>query len=175
MPFSLNLANQKQFWPLIDNTYLIQTSKEVGIRKRDSRPSHVRYRVICRFKRSHAAPSASQGKRTSSTKRAIVSYDVTFALLAFSNHYEYWPIGESSDEVELVTCPEHSHSLDKSDANKCNSLIRTLVGAKVSKGYHPTIMIRSLRGDRPTESCAQLVATGGAYLMRQDVINTGLT
>jgi hypothetical protein len=134
----------------------------------------VRYRVICRFKRSRAAPLASQGIRTSSIKRVITSCDVSFNLLAFPDHYEYQPIGQSKGLV-LVTCTKHSHSLDESDANKRNSFLRTLVGAEVAKGYHPATVIGSLTGEGRADTRAQLAAAGGTYLTRQDVINAGLT
>ncbi len=174
MPFSLNIANQKQFWPLINNTYSIRHSKDVGYRKHDSRPAHVRNHVICRFKRARAVPSASQGKRASSTKRSAIGCDVTFALLALSDQDEYWPISKSSD-VDIVTCLSHSHSLDESDANKRNSLLRLLVGAEVAKGYYPAAIIGSLIGNGRPDTRARLAAAGGAYLTRQDVINAGLT
>ena len=173
MPFSLSVANHEQFWPLIDNAYSIRKSKDVGIRKHDGRPAHKWNHVICRFKRSRDVPSASQGKRTSSTKRAIVGCNVTFALLAFSDHYEYWPIGKSGD-VDTITCSEHSHLLDESDANKRNSLIRKLVGAEVAKGYHPAAVIGSLMGNGSADARARLAAAGGRYLTRQDAINSAL-
>ena len=59
MLFSLSTANHELFWPLIDNAYSIRKSYNVGFRKRDVRPAHKRYEVICRFKRARAAPSAS--------------------------------------------------------------------------------------------------------------------
>ena len=102
IPFSLSRANHELFWPLIDNVYLIQTSNNVNFRKRDSRPAHVRHRVICRFRRPRDA-SASQGKRASSAKRIAIGYDISFALLAFSDHYEYHLISQLK-ELTLVTC-----------------------------------------------------------------------
>ena len=134
--FSLNKANHELFWPLIDNAYSIRQSESVGFRKRDGRPAHVRHHVICRFKRSRAVPSASQGKRASSTKRVITGCDVSFNLLAFSTHYEYYPRSQLKHS-DLVTCLQHSHSLDESDANKRNSFLRELVGAEVTNGYPP--------------------------------------
>jgi hypothetical protein len=129
--------------------------------------------VICRFKRARATPSTSQGKRASSTKRTIIGCDVTFALLAFFNHYEYWPISKLGD-VEAITCLEHSYSLDESDANKRNSFLRALVGAEVAKGYYPTAIISSLNGEGRADARAQLAAASGAYLTRQDVINASV-
>jgi len=174
LPFSLSRANHKLFWPLIDNVYSIQTSKDVSLRKRDARPAHVSHRLICRFRRSRATPSASQGKRASSTKRVISGCDVTLKLLAFPDHYEYHPIGQSS-VLDLVTCSQHSHSLDESDAHKRNSFLRKLVGAEVANGYHPTAIISSLTGQGRADARARLASAGGAYLTRQDVINAGLT
>ena len=133
----------------------------------------MRHNVICRFKRSRDTPSASQGKRASSTKRFITGCDVSFTLLAFPTHYEYHPIGQSKD-LSLVTCPQHSHSLDESDANKRNSFLRQLVGAEVANGYHPAAVVGSLIGTGRADARARLVAAGGAYLTRQDVINAGL-
>ena len=172
LPFSLSRANHKQFWPFIDNAYLIRTSNHVTFRKRDARPAHVRHYVICRFKRSRAVPSASQGKRASS-KRLAISCDVSFALLEFLNHFEYHLLGQSYN-VNLITCPHHSHLLDEIDANKRNSFLRQLVGAEVAKGYHPVAIIGSLTKAGKPESRARLAAAGGTYLIRQDVINTGL-
>jgi MULE transposase domain len=174
MPFSLSQANHKLFWPLIDNVYSIRTSNDVNFRKKDSRPAHVRHYVICRFKRARAAPSASQGVRASSTKRVLAGCGVSFHLLAFPDHYEYHPTSQS-DSLDLITCSRHSHSLDESDANKRNSLLRALVGAEVAKGYHPAAIISSLTGDGRPNTRALLATAGGAYLSRQDVINAGLT
>jgi hypothetical protein len=47
LPFSLSIANHMQFWPLIDNVYSIRKEYDVGVCKRDSRPAHKRYDVIC--------------------------------------------------------------------------------------------------------------------------------
>jgi hypothetical protein len=64
--------------------------------------------------------------------------------------------------------------LDEIDANKRNSFLRLLIGAEVTKGYHPATIIGSLtRAGRP-EVRARLAAAGGTYLTRQDVINAGL-
>jgi hypothetical protein len=75
----------------------------------------------------------------------------------------------------LVTCLQHSHSLDESDANKRNGFLRELVGAEVTKGYRPTAIIGSLTGQGRPDARARLAAAGGTYLTRQDVINAGLT
>jgi hypothetical protein len=174
LPFSLSIANQELFWPLINNAYSIRHSENVGPRKRNSRATHVRHCVICRFKRARALPSASQGKHASSIKRNIAGCDVTFHLLAFSDHYKYWPAKKPSD-VDFITCLGHSHSLDESDANKRNSFLRKLVGAEVANGYPPAAVIRSLIGDGRADARALLASAGGAYLTRQDVINAGLT
>lgn len=177
LPFSLNTANHELFWSLINNIYSIRQSDTIGFRKRDCRREHVRHRVICRFKRSRAVPSASQGKRASLTKRAIIGCNISFNLLAFSNHFEYYSISQLQDG-DLITCTQHSHSLDKSDANterKRNSFLRKLVGAEVTKGYHPAAIIGSLTGAGRADARTRLAAAGGAYLSRQDVINTGLT
>jgi hypothetical protein len=65
--------------------------------------------------------------------------------------------------------------IGRSDANKRNSLLRSLVGAEVAKGYHPAAIIGSLTREGQPDTRAQLAAAGGAYLTRQDVINAGLT
>jgi hypothetical protein len=90
LPFSLSIANQELFWPLIDNAYAIRHLESVPPRKRNGRAAYVCHRVICRFKQARAVPLASQGKRASSTKRNIAGYDVSFHLLAFPDHFEYW-------------------------------------------------------------------------------------
>ena len=164
MPFSLSQANHELFWPFIDNAYSIRSTNDVSLRKVDGRPKHVRHHVICRFKRARAAPSASQGKRASSTKRATVGCDVSFKLLAFTDHWEYWP--RKSGDLALITCQYHEYSLDETDANKRNSFLRALVGAEVAKGYYPATIIGSLTGEGRPESRAQLIATGGAYMTR---------
>jgi hypothetical protein len=174
LPFSLSRANQEQFWPLINNVYVIWKTYDVGFRKRDSRPAHQRHKVICRFKRARAAPLISQGKCASSTKRVIIGYDVSFTLLAFSGHYEYYLTSQSED-LNLIIYYEYSYLLDESDASKRNNFLRKLVGAEVAKGYHPAEIISSLTKKGRADVYAQLAAAGGSYLTRQDVINTGLT
>ena len=89
LPFSLSRANHELFWPLIDNAYSIRASNNVNFRKKDRRPAHIRHQVSCRFKRSRAVPSASQGKRASS-KRLALSYNVSFTLLKFPNYFKYY-------------------------------------------------------------------------------------
>jgi hypothetical protein len=69
----------------------------------------------------------------------------------------------------------HSHSLDESDANKRNSLLRELVGKEVAKGYAPAAVIGSLRRFGDSVSRLKLASAGGAYLTRQDAINSGLS
>jgi hypothetical protein len=75
----------------------------------------------------------------------------------------------------LITCYEHSHLLDESDASKRNNFLRKLVGAEVAKGYYPAEIISSLTGKGRADIRAQLAAAGGLYLTRQDVINASLT
>lgn len=65
--------------------------------------------------------------------------------------------------------------MDKSDAAKRNSFLRKLVGAEVANGYPPVAVIGSLTGNGRADARARLASAGGAYLTRQDVINTGLT
>jgi hypothetical protein len=148
MPFSLSRVNHERFWSLINNVYVIRKSRDVGLWKRDYRPAHQWNHVECRFRRSRDLhePSASQGIRASGSKRVKAGCDVTFNLLAFLDYYEYWPIGQSGD-LASITCTQHLHSLDESDANKRNSLLRQLVGAEVAKSYHPAVVIGSLRGE----------------------------
>ena len=67
----------------------------------------------------------------------------------------------------------HAHSLDESDANKRNSLLRGLVQLDIAKGYAPAAVIGSIRGNGQSDVRARLAAAGGAYFTRQDVINSG--
>jgi hypothetical protein len=67
----------------------------------------------------------------------------------------------------------HDHSLDESDANKRNSALRGLAQFDIAKGYAPVAMIGSIRGHGKSEAKARLNAAGGAYLTRQDAINSG--
>ncbi len=71
-------------------------------------------------------------------------------------------------------CPEHSHSLDESNANKRNSLLRKLVRAKVTKGYYPAAVIRLLTGKGRAKAHVLLAAASSTYLTRQDAINSTL-
>ena len=65
MTFSLNLANYKLFWPLVDNIYSIRTSRPYTSGSGDYKYHY----VICRFKRAYQViPSFSQGPRAT-TKR----------------------------------------------------------------------------------------------------------
>ena len=75
----------------------------------------------------------------------------------------------------MITCYEHSYSLDESDASKRNNFLWKLVRAEVAKGYHPAEIIGLLTGKGRADIRAQLAAAGGSYLTRQDVINAGLT
>jgi hypothetical protein len=90
--------------------------------------------------------------------------------LKFKNHVEYRPNGQ----LPSITCP-HAHSLDESDTNKQNSLIRGITGAKITKGYPPAAVIRALNGSGRADARERLAAAGGAFLDYQDIINTGLT
>jgi hypothetical protein len=87
------------------------------------------------------------------------TYNVTFNLLAFLNYYKYYPIGQ----LAHITCT-YSHLLDESDANKCNSFLRTLVGAEIAKGYYPAITISLFTSKGRANTRAQLVATSSTYL-----------
>ena len=87
--FSLNLANYKLFWPLVNNIYSIQKSRSYAIRSGDYKYHY----VICRFKRAYEViPSFSQGPR---------------ATTKYTNHVEFCPIKTSASV--------HDHSLDESD------------------------------------------------------------
>jgi len=158
LPFSLSRANYDLFWPLIDNVYSIRMS-------RTSRDSTYHY-VICRFKRAYnTTPSSSLGPRAGTTKRVVKSCNTTFRLVEYANHVEFHVTGNK-------IC-NHDHSLDESDANKRNSLLRGLVQHDVAKGYAPAAVIGSIRGNGQAEVRNRLAAAGGAYLSRQDVINSG--
>ena len=69
----------------------------------------------------------------------------------------------------------YNHSLDESDANKRNSLIRGLVQRDIIKGYAPAAMISALRGNGRADIRIQLSLASGLYLTRQDAINSGVT
>ena len=163
--FSLNIADYKLFWPLIDNVYSIRTSRDV------TRPRPYQYHyTICRYKRSRIAPPSSQSslQRASTTKRIIQSCDVSFAILEFQDHVEFHHV-----QRQALCC--HNHSLDESDANKRNSLIRGLVQRDIVKGYAPAAVIGALRGNGRADIRIQLDSAGGLYLTRQDAINNGVT
>ena len=111
IPFSLNLANYKLFWPLVDNIYSIRISRPYTSGSGDYKYHY----VICRFKRAYqVTPNSSQGLRAT-TKRIGRSCNLSFKLLEYANHVEFYPI-ETSASV-------HDHSLDESDASKRNSLL----------------------------------------------------
>ena len=74
----------------------------------------------------------------------------------------------SSDQLS-----RHNYSLDESDATKRNSLLQGLVQLDISKGYVPAAMISAIRGVSQSETRAKLITSGGAYLSRQDIINSG--
>jgi hypothetical protein len=83
---------------------------------------------------------------------------------------EYRPNGQSPS----ITCP-HAHSLDESDANKRNSLIRGIAGAEIAKGYPLVAVICALNGSGRADARERLAAARGAFLDYQDIINAGLT
>ena len=49
------------------------------------------------------------------------------------------------------------------------------MGKEVAKGYAPAAVIGSLRGFGDSISRLRLASAGGAYLTRQDAINSGLS
>jgi hypothetical protein len=156
-PLSLTIANQRLFWPLIDNVYSIRNSRDV----KKPQPHKYRY-VICRFKRTNEV-SMSQQIRASTSKRVIKACDFDFALLEFENHVEYHPLSQQN----------HDHSLDESDANKRNSFLLSLVQKDVSRGFAPAVIIGSLRPVGRPDIRTKLDLAGGKYLSRQDIINSG--
>ncbi|TAQ84793.1 hypothetical protein B7494_g6880 [Chlorociboria aeruginascens] len=162
LPFSLNIANYKLFWPLIDNVYSIRRSRHSTL----SCDYNYHY-VICRFKQARdptSIPSSSQ--RASTTKRSIQSCDVSFVIHEFENHVEFYHVTGQSN------C-QHTHSLDESDANKRNSLIRTTIQQDIAKGYAPAAVIGAIRGNSRIDIRMRLNSIGGLYLTRQDAINSG--
>jgi hypothetical protein len=164
LPFSLSTANYNLFWPLIDNVYMIRQS-------RDSRKLNgYRYQaVICRFKRAYSGSASSQGsQRAFTTKRLARSCEVSFTLRVFPDHVEFHHAQGN------LSC-KHDHSLDESDANKRNSLLRGLVQREISKGYPPAAVIGAMRGQGRANTRMQLALAGGYYLSRQDVINSGVS
>jgi hypothetical protein len=67
LSFSLNTANYKLFWPLIDSVYVIRKTHHVAVESRDLE----RRLMICRFKRAYnVAPSSSLGPRAGITKKS---------------------------------------------------------------------------------------------------------
>jgi hypothetical protein len=112
------------------------------VTRKSATPPHKHHYVICRFKRARdtqPAFTSSQGSRANTTKRAVKSCDVTFKLLEFDDHVEFHSINQQ------MTI--HDHSLDESDANKRNSLIRGLGARDLAKGYAPAAVVGSLRGN----------------------------
>ena len=105
MTFSLNLANYKLFWPLVDNIYSIRTSRPYTSGSGDYKYHY----VICRFKRAYQViPSFSQGhvlQLSESDDRVALS----FKLLKYTNHVEFYLIKTSASV--------HDHSLDESDVH----------------------------------------------------------
>lgn len=67
---------------------------------------------------------------------------------------------------------EHNHDLDHMNLLKRNNGLRTLVGGEVANGYMPHQIYRNLRNCPEAE--AVLIAAGGRYLQRQDIVNAGL-
>jgi hypothetical protein len=70
---------------------------------------------------------------------------------------------------------KHDHSLDESDANKRNSLLRGIVQKEIAKGYAPAAVIGVVSGSGRADVRIRLAAAGGTYLSRQDAINSGVT
>ena len=162
IPFSLTIANYKLFWPLIDNVYVIEKTRHVEAQSGDFK----RHLISCRFKRAYnVTPSSSLGPRASSTKRSKKQCTVSFRLLEYSDHVEFQLSGGNPFL--------HDHSLDESDANKRNSALRDHVQFDITRGYAPAAVIGSIRGKGQSEVEARLNAAGGAYLTRQDAINSG--
>ena len=125
--------------------------------------------MICRFKRVRDTPPSSS-QCASTTKRAIKSCDVSFSLLEFDDHVEFHAISQRGQQSLI-----HDHSLDESDTNKRNSLLRNLAGKDIAKGYAPAAVIGSLRRSGDFSSELRLASAGGSYLTRQDAINSGLS
>jgi len=162
LPFSLSRANYDLFWPLIDNVYSIRNTRHATKLSRDYKYHY----VICRFKRtSNITPSSSLGPRASSTKRGVISCHTAFRLVEYNDHVEFSITGDMLHR--------HDHSLDESDANKRNSLLRGLVQQDIAKGYAPAAVIGAIRGNGQSQLRNRLAAAGGAYLTRQDAINSG--
>jgi hypothetical protein len=163
LPFSLSTTNYQLFWPLIDNVYSILVSRGC------TRPNNYRYYyVIYRYKRARDAspvPSQSSSQRASTTKRSIKACQFCIIRIRGSR-------GVSSHERHLEC--RHDHSLDESDANKRNSLLRAIVQCDIAKGYAPAAVIGVFRGTVQADILMQLETAGGLYLSRQDAINSGL-
>ena len=156
LPFSLNTANYKLFWPLIDNVYSIRSSRDTN------RLSNYRYHyVICRYKRARdTLPASSQSsQRASTTKRSIKSCDVSFVIKEFVNHVEFYYVEGNRD------C-RHDHSLDESDANKRNSLLKGLVQRDITRGYVPVTIISIIRSNGRADIRIQLASVSELYLTR---------
>ena len=164
MPFSLNTANYKLFWSLIDNVYSIRRTRDPTIR----RPYQYRY-VICRFKRARdTSPALTQSsQRASTTKRAAQSCDVCFVIHEYQDHVEFHHVPGAFFH--------HNHSLDESDANKRNSHLRGLVQSDIGKGYAPAAVIGAIRGQGRPDIRMRLEAVGGQYLSRRDAENSRIT
>ena len=162
IPFSLSRTNYKLFWPLIDNVYLFRIKRHVT----DKSGDYIRHTLICRFKRTtSSALGFSLRSRASTTKRSVQSCDVSFIIREYANHVEF--------HITRTQPTIHAYLLDKSDANKRNSLFRGLVQLDIAKGYAPAAVIGSIRGNGQSDVRARLAAAGGAYLTRQDAINSG--
>ena len=112
-------------------------------------------------------PSSSLRSRVTSLKRTKKHCHVAFRLLEYADHVEFHRLGSNP----LI----HEYSLDESDAIKRNSAIREHVQHDIAKGYAPAAVIGSIRGFGRSEVQARLNAAGGAYLTRQDAINSGAT
>lgn len=171
LPFLLKKYDFNLFWPLVDNIYSEKNKNHIA-----SPPIYINHHMICRFQRARSnkaqkglsSTPSSQSSRAFIMKKAKKQCNVIFKILEFQNHVEFWPIGP----FEKAIIKNHTYSLDESDANKHNSLLRGLAQVDIAKGYAPAAVIGSLRGNGNSSKRARLNATGGAYLSQQDAINS---
>ncbi|RFU33746.1 hypothetical protein B7463_g2626, partial [Scytalidium lignicola] len=157
VPFSITTADYNLLWPFIDNVYSIRKARVV----RYPVPHTIRY-VSCRFKRVRrkGVPSGQSGRAP--PKRVKPSCGVTFRMLEYPDHVEFYSSGEQTTN--------HSHTLDESDAIKRNGFLRKLILKEVARGYAPATIISALRGTKDAQALV-LRVVGGTHLTRQDVIN----
>jgi len=160
VPFSLTRADYEKFWPFIDNVYITYQSRNYPFQ---NPPYGVRY-IRCRHKHDprDRPPAPIRGPR----KRAAISCDVRFKLLIFHKHVECWQLTDNSHL--------HTHSLDESDANRRNSVIKGLVRRELSRGHPPAEVVAALRGNGDPSARAHLDSAGGKYVSRQDATNSGV-